>query len=189
MDTLVNMFMGLCLSAACGFRIFVPFLLMSIAAQSGFLSLAPEFEWIATTPALVVFATATVVEILAYYIPWFDNLLDIVTTPAAVVAGILASASVIVDLPPLWKWTMAIIAGGGVAGLMQGSSTVLRGTSTLVTGGLGNFLVASGEIIGSVITSILAILVPVLGIIVVAALCFLIGHLMLRNRHQKRHPA
>lgn len=74
METLLGLMIGIGLSAACGFRVFVPLPGMSIAALSGYLSLSPEFEWIGTWPALIAFATATVLEIAAYYIPWVDNI-------------------------------------------------------------------------------------------------------------------
>src|SRR5512146_2904800 len=104
METLLSIGIGLGLSAACGFRVFVPLLVASIAARAGYLSLAPGFEWVGTQPALYAFATATLLEILAYYIPWLDNALDAIATPAAVIAGMLVGAAVFTDLPPFLKW-------------------------------------------------------------------------------------
>ena len=103
MDAFLSLGVGLGLSAACGFRVFVPLLVASIAAQAGYLSLSPGFEWIGTPQALYAFATATLLEVLAYYIPWLDNALDAIATPAAVIAGMVARASVLTDLPPLLK--------------------------------------------------------------------------------------
>ena len=65
-------------------------------------------------------------EVLAYYVPGVDNLLDSLATPAALVAGTVVSAAVITDLPPMVKWTAAVIAGGAVAGLTQGVTAMLR---------------------------------------------------------------
>ena len=81
------------LSAACGFRVFVPLLVMSLFAKNGHLNLSPGFSWIGTYPALIAFGTATGVEIAAYLIPGLDHLLDIITTPAAVIAGTLVTAA------------------------------------------------------------------------------------------------
>jgi len=83
---MLSLAIGIGLSAACGFRVFVPFLVMSIAAQAGYLQLANGWEWIGSTPAIIAFAVAAILEIVAYYVPWLDNLLDTVATPAAVVA-------------------------------------------------------------------------------------------------------
>jgi hypothetical protein len=152
---------------------------MSVAASTGHLPLAPGFEWIGTTPALVAFTVATVVEVVAYYVPWLDNLLDAAGPPVAVAAGIAAVASVAVDVPPLVKWTVAVIAGGGTAGLLHGATSALRAASTLGTGGAANFLVATAELAGSLLTSVLAVLVPAAAL--VAAL--LLATWLLRRRH------
>lgn len=167
METLLGLAVGIGLSAACGFRIFVPLLGMSIASLSGHLTLSQGFDWIGTWPALVAFATATVLEIGAYYVPWLDNLMDSVTTPAAVIAGTIITASMVGDISPFLKWALALIAGGGTAGLVQASTVMARGASSATTAGFANHLVASGEMAGSVLFTALAILLPVLGAILV----------------------
>ena len=112
---LVALAVGIGLSASCGFRVFVPLLGLGLAARFGGLALAGGFEWMTSDAALVAFAAATTLEILAYYVPWMDNLLDTLATPTAVIAGIIASAAVFVDLPPLVRWSVAIIGGGSPA--------------------------------------------------------------------------
>ena len=87
METVLSLLVGIGLSAACGFRVFVPLLMVSISAMSGHLVLAPGFEWLGSLPALIAFSVATCLEIAGYYVPWVDHLLDSVSTPAAVVAG------------------------------------------------------------------------------------------------------
>jgi len=167
---LVSVAIGLGLAAACGFRVFTPLLIAGIAAHWGHLPLAGGFEWLGTAPALLAFGTATVLEIGAYYFPWLDHVLDVAATPAAVVAGMVAAASVVSDLPPLVKWTVAIIGGGGLAGLVQGASVLLRLKSTALTGGLGNPVVATVEAAGSALTSILAIVLPLVCLAIVTLL-------------------
>jgi hypothetical protein len=173
-DSLLGISIGIGLSAACGFRVFVPLLVMSIFALSGHLNLSPGFSWIGSYPALVAFATATAVEVAAYLIPGLDNLLDLVAAPAAVIAGTLVTASFIADFSPFLKWTLALIAGGGAAGIIQGGTALLRGKSTLTTAGAGNPILAVGEGIGSAILAILAILIPFLIVIVIIGVCIYI---------------
>ena len=173
--------LGIGLSAACGFRIFVPMLAISIASLSGHLHLAHGFEWIGTYPALMAFSVATCLEIAGYYVPWIDHLLDTVATPAAIVAGTVATASVATDMSPFLKWTLAAIAGGGVAGAVQATTVVMRGASTLTTGGLGNWLVATMELAGSVATTILAFLAPLLVVLLVAGFLFVFGRKLLHK--------
>ncbi|HUE74831.1 MAG TPA: DUF4126 domain-containing protein, partial [Pirellulaceae bacterium] len=161
-DIIASLCLGLGLSAACGFRVFVPLLGLSIAAMVKYVEPAAGWEWIGTWPALICLATATALEIGAYYIPWLDNALDSIATPAAAIAGALVSLAVVTDLPPLWKWSLALIAGGGIAGLIQAATVTLRGTSTATTGGLANFAVSTGELIFALITTLLALVLPLI---------------------------
>jgi hypothetical protein len=172
MELALSILIGIGLAAACGFRVFVPFLVISIASLSGHLDLAPGFEWIGTYYALTAFAIATVLEILAYYIPWFDNLMDAIATPAAVVAGAIIMAAVVGDMSPFLRWSLAIIAGIGVAGAVQGTTVALRGASTATTGGLANPVVSTGELAGSVVTSVLAVILPILAVALLAIMSF-----------------
>jgi phosphoglycerol transferase MdoB-like AlkP superfamily enzyme len=171
METLLGLMIGVGLAAACGFRLFVPFLGMNIAAMSGHLHLAHGFEWLGTWPAFIALSIATLFEVFAYFIPWFDNLLDAVTTPAAVVAGTILTAANIDEMSPFMHWALAAIAGGGVAGVVQAGTVTLRGASTALTGGFGNFLVSLAELFGAAVMSFLALVFSVLGMILVVALC------------------
>ncbi len=170
MEIFISICVGIGLSAACGFRVFVPLLITSLAAMSGHLHLAHGFEWIGTYPALIAFAVATVVEIGAYYIPWVDHALDTIATPAAVIAGTLVMASLVTEMSPFLRWTLAVIAGGTAAGLVQGATVASRGASFATTAGFGNPIVATIELVGAVVTSFLAILAPVflVGALIVA---------------------
>ncbi|MEP6664030.1 MAG: DUF4126 domain-containing protein [Verrucomicrobiota bacterium] len=173
MEIFLSLCIGIGLSAACGFRIFVPLLAMSIATKAGHLTLVPAFQWVGSDAALIAFAIATCLEIAAYYMPWLDHFLDVIATPAAIVAGTLVTASMVGGMSPFLKWTLAVIAGGGAAGLVQGATVVARGTSGIGTGGLGNPIVSTLELVGSIIMSILSIVVPVVAVIVfVVALVF-----------------
>lgn len=169
MDTqiLLSICVGIGLSAACGFRVFVPLLALSIGAMTGHLHLAQSFAWIGSKPALIAFAVATVVEIGAYYIPFLDNLLDTIASPTAALAGVLVTASVMADIDPMWRWTLAVIAGGGIATSTQLATTKLRLASSATTGGLGNHLLSTGEAVMSSGLSFFAIALPVVAVLLV----------------------
>jgi Domain of unknown function (DUF4126) len=184
-DVLVGVGTGLALAAAAGFRVFVPLLVVSFAARTGWLPLSTGFEWMGTTPALVVFATATVLEIAAYYFPFFDNLLDTIATPAAVLAGIVASASVLTDLPPWLRYSVAIIGAGGTAGIVQGSTVLLRLKSSAATAGTGNVFLASLELLGALIMSVASLLLPLLALLLVAGFLFFAMWRLARLRHRR----
>lgn len=192
METMLSIFVGVGLSAACGFRIFVPLLVMSIAALTGQLTLSQEFSWIATYPALAAFSIATLFEVAAYYIPWVDNLLDTVAVPAATVAGTIVMASAVSEMSPFLQWGLAVIVGGGVAGTVQGFTSITRLASTATTGGMGNPVVSTAEAGGSIVLSILAIAFPVLAAILVVVIIFfafrkIYGWLSRRNKLQTQH--
>ncbi len=188
MDTLLSVCVGIGLAAACGFRVFVPLLVVSAAAVSGHLTLAPSFQWMGTYPALIAFSVATAVEIAGYYIPWVDHLLDTVATPAAVVAGTVVSMSLVTGMDPFLRWTLAVIAGGGVAGLVQSGTVVTRAASTSTTGGLGNPLVATGEWVLALVMSLLSLLaavLPVVAVLLLAVVGFFIGRKVWRRFRPK----
>ena len=189
-EIVLSVMLGIALAAACGFRVFVPFLVISIAAKAGHIDLAGGFEWIGTWPALLAFAVATGLEITAYYVPWLDNLLDSVATPAAVVAGIVIAASCITDISPLMKWTLAVIAGGGAAALTQGATVVTRAGSTATTAGAGNPVIATAETGGSLAVAVLAVLVPlVAGVLVLSVLAYAVWRIVRWLTRSRPAPA
>ena len=134
--------------------------MVSLAAFTGHLELSEGFEWLASYPAVIAFSAAVGCEIVGYYVPWIDNALDAVAAPAAVVAGTVLSASMIHDVSPFVQWTFAVIAGGSSAGLFHTATAILRGGSTLATGGLGNPLLSTVEMGSAVTVSVLAIMLP-----------------------------
>jgi len=175
LETFTSILLGIGLSAATGFRIFIPFLVASIASLTGYLPLSPSFEWIGTYPALIVFGAATILEIVAYFIPWFDNLLDSIATPAAFIAGAILMVAVVSGLPPLAKWALAIIAGSGAAGIVQTGTTLTRAASTTTTGGIANPVVSTVEAGSSFGLSLLAILLPVIAGLLTIVFLFWLG--------------
>ena len=80
------------------------------------------------------------------------------------------------------KWMAAVIAGGGTASLTQGVTTIHRAKSTVVTGGLGNPVIATGELGGSVLLSLLALAAPLTAVAVVILLLWLAFRLIRRRR-------
>jgi hypothetical protein len=183
METVLCICLGIGLSAACGFRVFVPLLALSVAAHAGHVHLAAGFQWIASDAALIAFGAATVLEVGAYYIPWVDHALDVIAAPVAVVAGVLVTASLVTDMSPLLKWTLAVIAGGGAAGLVQGGTMFLRGASSVATAGFGNPLVATTELAMAAVTSVLSLLAPVfIAVVVLLALVWIARKLWLRSQ-------
>ena len=170
----MSILIGIALSATCGFRVFVPLLAVNIGTRAKdadgqpLIELAAGFNWLSSDIAMMIFLVAAIFEIGGYYIPWIDNLLDSVASPAAIVAGTLITASFITGMDPWLQWLLALIAGGGVAGAVQATTVVTRASSTVTTGGLGNPIVSSVETSGACLGSALSILAApfVLGVFV-----------------------
>jgi hypothetical protein len=192
-ESLVGIALGIGLAAATGFRIFIPLLLVGLAARFDMLPLGDGFQWLATTPALLTLGTAAVLETLGYYIPGVDHALDVLAGPATLLAGIVASAAVMTEVPPAILWPVAVIAGGGAAGLTKGSTALLRAKSGVATGGLANPVVSTVETVGATGITILAIAVPVLCFVAVVALLWWAarkaGRLMFGRRKTPPPPA
>ena len=178
--------MGLALAAAAGFRIFVPLLALSLAARSGWVELSPSFAWLATTPASLALATAMVLEIFAYYVPFFDNFLDTLSAPVAVLAGVVASASLLTDLPPWLQYSIAIVGAGGTAGVVHASTSLLRLKSSAATAGFGNPILATLELAGSVLIAVLALLAPLIALIAIVMIVAIVSK---RRKARRFDPA
>lgn len=187
-DLALPIALGVGLATAVGLRVFLPLMLVSLAAFSGHLALSSGFTWLGTAPALVMLSAATAVEILAYYIPGIDNLLDAIATPAALIAGAVVAAAVMTDLPPIVRWSTAVIAGGGAAGLTQTLTALLRAKSTLLTGGLGNHVIATGELGGALGISLLALAAPFVALALVVCVAWFVLRAV-RRRLRSGKPA
>mgnify|MGYP001164804714 CR=1 FL=1 len=151
---------GIGLAASAGFRVFVPMLVAAIAARTGVLPLNESFMWLSSWTSIAILGTATVVEILAYYVPVVDNLLDTVATPLAVVAGTLLLTSVLPIDSELMRWITGAAVGGGSAAVVQSGSALTRLTSTKLTAGIGNPVVATVENVAATGTSVLSLIIP-----------------------------
>lgn len=172
MELILALCMGVGLSAACGYRVFIPPLIINIASQAGYIKLNPSFSWLTSEVAFVVLLIAAFLEIGAYYIPWLDNLLDTISVPTSVIAGTLLTASFITNTDPLLAWTLSAIVGGGASGLTSASTGLIRLSSTGMTGGIANPIISTIENISSFILSILSIILPISMIFLIVLMPF-----------------
>ncbi|ALR32260.1 MULTISPECIES: DUF4126 domain-containing protein [Chryseobacterium] len=170
----LSAFIGIGLAAATGFRVFLPMFAVSLASYLHWIPMNEQFEWLAGLPTLITTGIATIVEILAYYIPFIDHLLDTVSVPMATAAGSVLFASQFADLGTFPQWALALIAGGGTAATISSGFAGIRAASTATTGGLGNSVVGTTETAGAGIMSVLAMAAPVIAGICAIALVILV---------------
>lgn len=171
---ILSTFIGIGLAAASGFRVFLPLFAVSLASYLGWIPTNDNFQWLSGLPTLIVTGVATVVEILAYYIPVVDNFLDTVTVPLATVAGSVLFASQFIELGTFPQWALAIIAGGGTAATIAAGFAGARAASTATTAGIGNNVIATTETAGAGLMSVLSIFLPVIAFILALALLILV---------------
>lgn len=179
-ETILSIFLGVGLAASVGFRVFVPLFALSLANHFGIIPLNDSWNWVGSSGALMVLGVATVIEIFAYFIPWFDNLLDTIAVPLAAIAGTLVMVSTVADLSPIITWSLAIIAGGGTASIVQGATTTTRATSTATTAGLANPIVASVETGSSIAMASLSIFFPIVAIVLVILMLLFFRKIILK---------
>lgn len=175
METVSAIALGIGLSASAGFRVFIPLLIAGIASHFGVLPLGESFEWMGSTPALICFGVAAVLEVLAYYIPFIDNLIDTIATPLSIVAGTLLMTSVFPAENEWMKWILGFIVGGGAAATIQSGSTITRLFSSKFTAGAGNPVVSTTEGVAATGFSILSLIIPIIvAILIVILIVFIL---------------
>ena len=181
-ETILSIFLGIGLSASVGFRVFLPLFALSLAAFFNVWELNESWLWIGSTTAVFTLGIATVVEIIAYYIPVIDNFLDTIAIPLATIAGTAVMVSTVADLSPVITWALAIIAGGGTAAAVKSSASATRLGSTVSTAGFGNPVVSTIETGTAIIMSIVSIFLPILAIILVLFIFYLVYKLYKKIR-------
>lgn len=171
---IVSAFFGVGLAAATGFRVFLPLFAVSLFSYLGWIPMSDSFEWLSGLPTLIMTGFATVAEILAYYLPFVDNLLDSAAIPLSTVAGSIMFATQFADLGTIPQWALAIIAGGGTAATISSGFAGLRAASTATTGGTGNFIVGSTETAGAGFMTVISMLAPVIAFVLSIILIILV---------------
>ena len=183
-QTLLSLSLGLGLAAACGFRVFIPPLMMGVGSRLDLYKLEGSFVWDDDTWAIAIFAVATLLEIGGYFIPWIDNLLDAVATPAAIIGGIfVTSASLEGELDPSAQWTLSVIAGGSVSGVIQLGTVATRAISTGTTGGLANPIISLLEAVASILCILISLfLVAIIPIVIIFLIWKSIGYIQITKK-------
>jgi len=169
---IVGMFIGVGLAAATGFRVFLPMFIVSLASYLGWIPLNEHFAWLSGLPTLIITGVATIVETLAYFIPFVDHLLDVISVPMATIAGSILFASQFADLGAFPQWILALIVGGGTSAAVSSTLAGARVASTATTGGLGNHLVSTTETTGALAMTGIALIVPIIAFVIVILLLF-----------------
>ncbi len=182
-ELIISIILGFSLAAAAGFRIFIPLLVLSLSAHFGWFPVNEQWQWVGSVPALWLLIVAAVIETFAYFIPWLDNVLDTISVPLAGLAGTLLMVSTMGDMNPAFSWALAIIAGGGAAAAISGTSSATRLTSTATTGGIANPVIASVETGAATTISVASLFSPIIALIIVLFLIWNVWRWIKKLRH------
>ena len=186
--TILSIALGIGLAASAGFRVFLPLFALSLSVYFGLWPINDNWQWLASTPALIILGVATLVEITAYLIPYVDHLLDTLAVPLAGLAGTAVMASTTADLSPAVTWTLAIIAGGGAAAAIKGATATTRVASTATTGGLANPIVSAAETGTAVFMTVLSLFVPFAAVGLLLLIAFWLWRTYRRYQRNKIQP-
>ena len=181
-----SIFLAFGLSAACGFRIFIPPLTYGLLYKADLVQLGEGWNWIGNDWVIGVLALSALIEIIGNLVPWLDNLLDVLATPTAIFAGTTLSAISLSEIDPGLKWMLSVMSGVLVTGGFQLSTVTLRGFSSIFTGGLLNPIISFIEDIISLGISIAIILFPLLGIFIVLLIALFLRTIYIRLKKTKR---
>ncbi len=180
--------MGISLAACAGLRAFLPLLVVGVAGRLDWIPLTSHFEWLSSTPALIVFGVAVGAEFVGDKVPWVNHLLDGLQTFVKPVAGVVVAAAVLHELTPLQGSVLALVLGAGTAGAVHVSKATLRLASTAATGGLANPIVSTVEEGSAWMLAAVAIWLPFLALaLLVIATGFMVW--LIRNRLRRPRPA
>ena len=188
MGEIQSVFSAFGLSASAGLNAYIPLLVIALSARffPQYITLSEPFDLIASTPAIVVLVVLLIIEVLADKVPAIDHLNDIIGMFVRPVAGAVlfaASTQTVTFLNP----TVALILGFFVAGATHGVKATTRPMITASTGGVGNPVVSTLEDIAALVTTLVALLAPLL--IALAMIVFAVLFLLWLGRRRRLREA
>jgi len=163
------------LSGAAGLNAWIPLLAAGLLDRAGQLQLAEPYDAIATTPGLIVIGTLFVLDFVGDKVPAIDHVLHAIGTVVHPASGAIVFAGPTeapTDIPSVVLFAL----GATVAGSLHATRATIRPASTTLTAGAGNPVLSFGEDVSSAVLSVVAVLAPLLGVlmlIVIAAVAVL----------------
>jgi Domain of unknown function (DUF4126) len=186
---------GTGLAASAGLNAYIPLLTMGLLARyTDAIDLPTGWSWLSNGWTLLILALLLAVEVVADKVPVVDHVNDVVQTVVRPTAGGLAfgagssSETVTVSDPGSFfgshQW-VPIAAGVVIALAVHGVKATSRPVVNATTAGFGAPVASTAEDIGSVLMSVLAILLPIL-VLVGLVLMVLAGVWVVRRRRRRR---
>lgn len=185
MNSFLGVFTAFGLSASAGLNAYVPLLVIALLAR--FTNLVKLQEpWTALTSWWIIglLAVLLVIEILVDKVPAADSVNDVIQTfvrPAAGAILFAASSNVISDIHPVLAMACGLLFAGGV----HAAKATARPVITTTTAGIANPVVSTVEDVTALLTSLLAVLAPlVLAVTLLIAVVTIAWWLQARHRER-----
>ncbi len=186
MELLLGVFSAFGLSASAGLNAYIPLLVVGVIAHyfPNTLNLSTPFDLLANPWILILLGVLVIIEMVADKVPAVNHINDLIQTVVRPVAGAIAfaaSANVVTDISPVLALACGLLVAGGVHTV---KAAAVRPAVTATTGGAGNVPVSIAEDIFAFITSVLAIMMPlIMGTLIIVTLVLVIWWWM--NRKEK----
>ncbi len=184
--TLSNLAAAFGLSSASGLNAYLPLLVVALTARYTNLITLNEPWNIITNPWIIgALSVLLLIELTVDKIPAVDTVNDIIQTVGRPLAGAIvfaASSGTFGELNPVLALGAGLILAGGV----HTAKSVARPVVTATTGGTGNWLVSLAEDIASLVTAVLAILLPLVMMVIIVTTIIFIGWRWSARRSRKR---
>lgn len=170
---LPSLALAVALAASAGLRAWLPLLATSILSRLDIVHLGDAFAFMSSTPAIVLFGVATLIEVGADKVPALDHGLDAVSTVVRPLAATLLAGSVMFQIhDPLWALALGLIIGAPTALVPHAVKSGVRVASSTTTAGVANPAISLAEDLGTVTLVAAAFVVPVVTVVVLAVVGF-----------------
>lgn len=181
--------LAVALAACAGLRAWLPLFAAGLLARLEIAAVGESFEWLGSTPALIVFGVATVIEIVADKVPALDHALDTISTVIRPAAGAVVAAAVLVRIEdPLVASVIGLLVGAPVAFAPHVAKASARAVSTGSTAGLANPVLSTLEDVAAIVLAVLAFVAPILIAIVLVAVAIVFARWLRRRRVARAQP-
>jgi uncharacterized protein DUF4126 len=187
---------GTGLAASAGLNAYIPLLTMGLLARfTDTIALPTGWSWLSNGWTLMILAVLLAIEMVADKVPVVDHFNDVVQTFVRPTAGGLAfgagstSETVTVSDPGSFfsshQW-VPIAAGVLIALAVHGVKAASRPVVNATTAGFGAPVASTAEDFGSVVMSVMAILLPILVLIGLVLLVWAAVWVWRRRQRRKR---
>jgi len=185
MDIFSSIVAGFGLAAPAGLNAWLPLLITGLACRFGFIKLTQPFDVLTNTWVLLVLVILLTIEIFADKIPAVDSINDIIHTFIRPVAGgilFAAQSGMVHGIDPTFSFILGAMSAGSVHAVKAG----VRPLVTATTAGLGNPLISCVEDIISGVSTVLALIVPIVAAIIMGTIVLVAARFVWRWRARRK---